>query len=128
MPDDLERTLSDYEERERQDRNAAKAALLTLVDQLGTAGVSRLCATFSGYGDEGSIEGIEFLDAEGQPVRAALGEQFPNLEETFCVLLPPGFEQNEGSSGTVTLDVEQGRVVVDVDWNVTTTENQCYEV
>lgn len=128
MPEDenIEHAIADYEERQRQEKNSAKAALLALVDQLHVLGVSQVCATFNGYGDEGSIEDIEFLDTTGQPI--TLTDRFPKLEETFYVLLPDGFEDNEGSSGTVIFDVEKGRIGVDVDWNVTTTENEHYEV
>lgn len=128
MPDNLERTLSEYEERERQKKDEAKAALLALVDQLRLLGVSQVCATFNGYGDEGMIESIEFLDAEGDPVTGVRAEAFPNVQESFYPLLPDGYEQNEGSSGTVSLDVEHSRVLVDANWNVTTTESEHYEV
>lgn len=126
MPDEMQGALGRYEERQREERKAAKAALLALIDQLRTAGVSEVTAAFSGYGDEGSIEEIEFLDAQRQPV--SLSEQFPNLEKTFEVLLPDGYEDNEGSSGVVTLDVERGRITVDTDWHVIETQNEHYEV
>lgn len=116
MPEDLECTIAKYQKQEQEKKNAAKAALLALVNQLRAAGVSQVCAVFNGYGDEGSIESIQFLDADGQPV--ALKEQFPKLEPTFWPLLPCGFEDNDGSSGTVCLDVEQGSIVVDIDWSV----------
>jgi hypothetical protein len=128
MSDDFERVMANYEMRQKQERNAARAALLALTDQLRAAGVRQVRATFNGYADEGAIESIEFLDAAGQPVHASLSGQFPSLEKTFNVLLPEGYEDNAGSSGTVRLDVDEGRVTVNVDWNVTTTENEHYEV
>lgn len=126
MPDDVERVVADYLERERQQRNAAKAALLTFVDQLRAAGVSQVSAQFNGYSDEGSVDCIEFLDANGNLV--AVKDQFPKFEEHFDALLPAGYEQQEGSAGTVILDVERGSITVDVNWNITTTENERYEV
>ncbi len=126
MPDEMQGSLERYEERQREERKAAKTALLVLVDQLRTAGVREVIATFSGYGDEGNIEGIEFLDAQRQPV--SLSERFPNIERTFDVLLPDGYEDNEGSSGIMTLDVERGRITVDSNWNVIETQNEYYEV
>jgi hypothetical protein len=126
MADEMERTLAQYEERRHEEKKAAKATLLGLVDRLRAAGISELIGSFSGYGDEGSIESIEFLDTARQPI--VLKDQFPNLEETFSVLLPDGFEDSDGSSGTLTLNVEQARIAVDIDWNVTTTETQHYEV
>ncbi len=130
MPEDedMERAIADYEERRRREKIAAKAALIALVDQLRALSISQVCATFNGYGDEGMIEGVEFLDAKGELVTSVRAEQFSNLQESFYPLLPDGYEQNDGSSGTVSLDVEHGRVVVDVNWNVTTIENQHYEV
>lgn len=126
MPDDYSGVFADYLEREQQQKSAAKAALLTFVDQLRTARVSEVSAQFNGYGDEGSIEWIEFFDSNGKPI--AVKDQFPKIEEHFDALLPAGFEQEDGSSGTVTLDVERGSITVDVHWNVTTTENEHYEV
>ncbi|HEX5482039.1 MAG TPA: hypothetical protein VFZ08_05380 [Terriglobia bacterium] len=120
----IRRAIAGYEERERQEKRAAIAALLALVDQLRLLGVSQVCATFNGYGDEGMIESIEFLDAQGDPVTGVRAEPFPNLQESFYPLLPDGYEQNEGSSGTVSLDVEHSRVLVDANWNVTTIENE----
>ncbi|HEX5481828.1 MAG TPA: hypothetical protein VFZ08_04300 [Terriglobia bacterium] len=130
MPEDedMERAIADYEERQRQEKSAAKAALIALVDQLRALSINQVCATFNGYGDEGMIEGVEFLDARRELMTCVRAEQFANLQESFYPLLPAGYEQNEGSSGTVSLDVEHGRVVVDVNWNVTTIENQHYEV
>jgi hypothetical protein len=99
--------------------------LLALVDELRAAGVREVRAAFNGYGDEGAIESIEFLNAQGEPLDV---KQFPDPAASFTALLPDGYDQNEGSSGTVCLDVEQGRVVVDVNWNVIASENQNYEV
>ncbi|MGH9455892.1 MAG: hypothetical protein ACRD2O_18210 [Terriglobia bacterium] len=128
MPNDLERVMAEYEERKRREREQAKTSLLALTGQLRGAGVRKVCASFNGYGDEGTIEGVEFLNADGDPVPRMRAEQFPKLEDSFCPLLPDGYENNEGCSGTVSFDVEEGRVVVDANWNVTTIENQNYEV
>lgn len=126
--EDLECAIADFEERQRQEKNAAKAALLALVEQLRILRVSQVCAIFNGYGDEGMIESVEFLDAQGKPVTGVRAEQFSHLQDSFYSLLPKGYEQNEGSSGTVSLDVEHGCVMVEVNWNVTATENERYEV
>ncbi|HEV2416487.1 MAG TPA: hypothetical protein VGX94_01650 [Terriglobia bacterium] len=126
--EDLERAIADFEERRRQEKKAAKAALLAIVEQLRILRISQVCAIFNGYGDEGMIDSVEFLDAQGELVTSVRPERFRNLQESFYRLLPAGYEQNEGSSGTVSLDVEHGYVVVDVNWNVTTTENERYEV
>ncbi|MGH9445125.1 MAG: hypothetical protein ACRD3O_05285 [Terriglobia bacterium] len=107
-------------------RGAAKTALLALNEQFRAAGVSVVCAASNGYGDEGTIENIEFLNAEGHRVPTMQAGQFPKIEENFSTLLPGGYDQNEGSSGM--LDVEQGCITVDVDWNVSTTENENYQV
>lgn len=126
--EDLERAIADFEERQRQEKNAAKAALLALVEQLRILRVSQVCATFNGYGDEGMIESVEFLDAHGKPVAGVQVERFSHLQDSFYPLLPEGYEQNEGSSGMVSLDVEHGCVTVEVNWNVAATENERYEV
>lgn len=126
MSDDVEHAFADYLEREQRQRDAAKTALLTLLDQLRAAGVSQVSAQFNGYGDEGSIDYVDFFDVGGQSL--GVKDQFPKLEESFYALLPQGFDQQEGSSGTVTLDVDRGNITVDVGWNVTTTENEHYEV
>ena len=128
MADDFTRIMEEYDASRKRQRDAAREALHALSVELRAAGVSNVCATFNGYGDEGTIESVEFLDAQGELVTSVQPERFPNLQESFCPLLPAGYEQNEGSSGTVSLDVEHGHVVVDVNWNVTTTENEHYEV
>jgi len=119
MPEDLERAMPSTRSRSKR-RKCGQSRLAGSGESAARRRSQPSCANFNGYGDEGSIESIQFLDTDSQPV--VLKEQFPKLEPTFWPLLPCGFEDNDGSSGTVCLDVEQGRIVVDIDWNVTATE------
>jgi hypothetical protein len=75
---------------------------------------------YDGYGDDGAIEDITVLDEEGNAIDLDAtchaddpsgGNLVQRLDELTCELLEilvPGWEINEGSCGTLTIDVNRG--------------------
>ena len=91
--------------------------------------VANIEAAYSGYGDSGAIDGLQFRDAAGQRVdRASLPKDvIEQLENCVYEFLPAGFEINDGGQGTLTLDVATGRVSIQHQANVTETRDSTRE-
>ena len=77
-------------------------------------GVANIEVSYSGYGDDGSIDGIQYRNPTGIRVdRATIPEKLiEDLESCVYELLPTGFEIGEGSQGTLTIDVEATKVTL----------------
>ena len=91
--------------------------------------VANIEAAYSGYGDSGAIDGLQFRDAAGQRVdRASVPQDvIEQLENCVYEFLPSGFEVDDGSQGTLTLDVATGRVSIQHQANVTETRDSTRE-
>jgi len=83
-----------------------------LYKKLASAGVAEVVMSYNGYGDSGQLESTDLLDKEGKSVKydkdPALKEVVEQVEaDTFTEIEggAPGWEINEGSNGTVTIDV-----------------------
>ena len=122
--------LAHFHATEQARLNEAKSRLRTqIVPQLVQHRVANIEAAYSGYGDSGAIDGLQFRDAAGQRVdRASLPKDvIEQLENCVYEFLPAGFEINDGSQGTLTLDVTTGRVSIQHQANVTETRDSTRE-
>ena len=103
-----------YDETERT-LQATTAKLRTeIIPALVASGVANIQAAFSGYGDSGAIDGLQYRDKSGLRVErdkipAGLTEE---LETCLYEFLPAGFEINDGSQGTLTLDISASRITL----------------
>ena len=91
--------------------------------------VANIEAAYSGYGDSGAIDGLQFRDAAGQRVdRMTLPTDVIEQRET-CIeaFLPRGIEINDGSQGTLTIDVAAGTVTLEHGENYTETRDSTQE-
>ena len=103
-----------YGETERKFQATAAKLRAEIIPALVASGVANIQAAFSGYGDSGAIDGLQYHDKSGMRVQretipAALKEQLENVLYEF---LPAGFEINEGSQGTLTLDISASRITL----------------
>ena len=91
--------------------------------------VANIEAAYSGYGDSGAIDGLQFRDAAGQRVdRASVPQDvIEQLENCVYEFLPAGFEIDDGSQGTLTLDVATGRASIQHQENYTETRDSTRE-
>ncbi len=92
-----------------------------IIPALMASGVANVEAAYSGYGDSGAIDGVQFRDKAGlrverEKIPAALTEKLENVLYEF---LPAGFEINDGGQGTLTLDVQTGTVKLEHQENYT---------
>ena len=91
--------------------------------------VATIEAAYSGYGDSGAIEGVQFRDSRGRRVERSdiPGSLKEQLAEALYELLPEGFELNEGSQGTLTIDLHGSRISVQHQENYTATSESSRE-
>jgi hypothetical protein len=100
-----------YEDTEEMD--AAVAALPAGLRQgLSRRGVRTVMALFDGYGDSGQLDELT-VAPDNVELNTALKDK---LEAFLLGQLPGGWEINEGSFGSFTVEVATGRVVLDGSW------------
>ena len=111
---DMDQVTRDYYERVRAERGAARQKL---IDACNKHGVTKVEVEFDGYGDEGSTQMATSHDPEVEAT--AQDYAYFVLEEHY-----PGWEINDGSAGTIRidlaadrLDIEFGSRYTDVEWS-----------
>ena len=115
------------EERERRETNdRLRNEILPGFKSLGVANIE---VSYSGYGDDGSIDGVQYRDPTGIRVdRASIPAQLvEDLESCVYTYLPAGFEINDGGQGTLTIDVQASKVTLTHETNYTASESTTKE-
>ena len=122
--------LAHYHQSEQARLEQAKAKLRTeILPALVQHRVANVEAAYSGYGDSGAIDGLQYRDAAGQRVDretipATLVEQLENVLYEF---LPAGFEINDGGQGTLTIDTQTAKVTIKHQENYTESRDSTRE-
>jgi hypothetical protein len=131
QPDDaFIQILASFHESEQHRLDDAKTRLRDeIIPLLRQHGVANIEAAYSGYGDSGTIDGVQYRDAAGQRVdrqsiSTAVHEAVDNCLYAF---LPAGFEINDGGQGTLTLDVQTATVTLKHQENYTETRDSTRE-
>ena len=114
--------------QEQQRQEAVNRAKLrdTAIPELKKKGIKEVLVDYSGYGDSGGIDGVVYSTEAGRGSGDSpqVSEECREAVKAFVyTLLPGGFEINDGSQGSVTLDVERGRWVMRHGQNYTATED-----
>jgi hypothetical protein len=128
--DDVLQLLAHYHQSEQARLEQAKAKLRTeILPALAQHRVANVEAAYSGFGDSGAIDGLQFRDAAGQRVDretipATLVEELENVLYEF---LPAGFEINDGGQGTLTLDTQTAKVTIKHQENYTESHDSTRE-
>ena len=113
--ENIRQLLAHFHQSEQARLEQAKAKLRAeILPALAQHRVANVEAAYSGYGDSGAIDGVQYRDKSGvcverENIPATLTEQ---LENTLYEFLPAGFEINDGGQGTLTLDVQDGRITL----------------
>ena len=115
------------EERERRETNDRLRD--QILPQFRRLGVANIEVSYSGYGDDGSIDGIQYRDPTGIRVdRATIPEKLiEDLESCVYTYLPAGFEIGEGAQGTLTIDVGAAKVTIQHQENYTESHDSTRE-
>ena len=122
MSDDPPETTS-ATEFQNAEHQAAVARLIALAVPLVAAGAVAIAIEYSGSGDEGTVEAVYALDGAGEMMDAAMPDGVAAELETFT---PPGYEWGEGGYGQIRLDLATGRVVVDHNDYILSTEESTH--
>jgi hypothetical protein len=126
----LQSLLAHFHQTEQARMEDAKAKLRTqILPSLAKHHVTNIEAAYSGYGDSGAIDGIQYRDESGVRVdRTTLpAPVIEQLENVLYEFLPAGFEINDGSQGTLTLDVQTGKITLAHQENFTDTRDSTGE-
>jgi hypothetical protein len=114
--------VAHYQQSVAAQLQTAKNTLKTVIlPALLESGVANVEAAYSGYGDSGAIDGVQYRDNSGvrverETIPAVLTEKLENVLYEF---LPDGFEINDGGQGTLTLDVQTSSVKLEHQENYT---------
>ncbi len=117
-PDDdyMATLLAECQKREDDRIDAAKNTLRSqIIPRLKRRGVATVRAYYSGYGDSGCIETVDYFDANNQPVKVPKPRSttVPAIDDVLNDFLPGGFENNDGGQGEITIDVQAGTVTLE---------------
>ena len=96
-----------------------KAEVLTFSDGLRAARVAKVIVSYYGDGDEGRAEPPQFQDTAGNPIEESGLPTDLNLQTLGDLLegfAPEGYEDGDGSFGTITFDLETQLIRVEHNW------------
>lgn len=122
--------LAHFHQTEQARMDDAKKRLRTqILPRLVQYRVANVEVAYSGYGDSGAIDGVQYRDAAGQRVdRTTLPpEVIEQLETCIYEFLPSGFEINDGGQGTVLIDTQTAKVTIKHQENYTETRDSTRE-
>jgi hypothetical protein len=101
------------------DEQERKAEVLKFADRLRAAGVYTVTVSYSGYGDEGRADSVDFIDSADNLMDK---EKLPgdldkkNLTELLEGFAPEGYENGDGGHGTVTFIAHTGVIRIEHNW------------
>jgi hypothetical protein len=118
-----------YETEQARMEDAKKRLRTQIIPGLVQHRVASIEAAYSGYGDSGAIDGIQYRDKAGVRVdRASLpAPVIEQLENVLYEFLPSGFEINDGGQGTLTIDTQTAKVTIQHQENYTESRDSTRE-
>ena len=126
----VEQMIAEMQRAEESERRETNDRLRNeILPQFRELGVANIEVSYSGYGDSGAIDGIQYRDPTGIRVdRAPIPIQLiEDLESCAYEFLPAGFEINDGGQGTLTIDVQASKVTLTHETNYTASESTTKE-
>ena len=129
-PENIRQLLAHYHQSEQARLDRAKSKLRTkILPALAQHRVANIEAAYSGYGDSGAIDGTQFRDPAGQRIdRATIPSNvLEQLENCIYEFLPSGFEINDGSQGTLTIETQTAKVTLKHQENYTESRDSTRE-
>ena len=122
--------LAHYHQSEQARLERAKTQLRTdILPALRKHRVANIEAAYSGYGDSGAIDGVQYRDVAGERVdRTTIPQPLvEQLETCIYEFLPAGFENNDGGQGTLTIDTQTAKVTIQHQENYTESRDSTRE-
>jgi len=130
VSENVRQLLAHYHQSEQARLERAKATLRAeVLPALRNHRVATVEAAYSGYGDSGAIDGVQYRDAAGERVdRSTIAQPLvEQLENCVYEFLPSGFEINDGGQGTLTIDTQTAKVTIQHQENYTETRDSTRE-
>jgi hypothetical protein len=110
------------EERPPLDHESASQQIATfkktIIPKLNVLGVTKLTVSYSGSGDEGFIDSIEF-EPDGVVIPPELKEQISDLADEFLYAEHGSWGDGDGATGTIVIDPIEGKIVNEHGWYFT---------
>ena len=126
----VEQMIAEMQRAEERERRETTDRLRDqILPQFRRLGVANIEVAYSGYGDSGAIDGVQYRGPTGIRVdRAPIPIQLiEDLESCAYEFLPAGFEINDGGQGTLTIDVQASKVTLTHETNYTASESTTKE-
>jgi hypothetical protein len=126
----INQLIAEMQQAEEQERRETNDRLRDqILPQFRELGVANIEVSYSGYGDSGAIDGVQYRDKAGIRVdRAAVPTPLiEDLESCVYSFLPAGFEINDGGQGTLTIDVQLAKVTIQHQENYTESRDSTRE-
>jgi hypothetical protein len=130
VSENVRQLLAHYHQSEQARLDRARAKLRAeVLPALRNHRVATVEAAYSGYGDSGAIDGVQYRDEAGERVdRTTIAQPLvEQLETCIYEFLPSGFEINDGGQGTLTIDTQTGKVTIQHQENYTETRDSTRE-
>lgn len=127
---DFNQVLAHFFQAEQARQDEAKKQLRDeIIPKLREHSVASVEAAYSGYGDSGAIDGVQYRDAVGQRVdRTTIPSPIvEQLENCLYEFLPAGFEINDGGQGTLLIDTRTSQVTLRHQENYTESRDSTRE-
>ena len=107
----LRHYMASMEHQVEQARQTLKNEILPAFLPYGVANIE---VAYSGYGDSGAIDGVQYRDKAGLRVdrNTIPGTLTEKLETAVYSFLPAGFEINDGGQGTVLIDLVARKITL----------------
>ena len=122
----LQQIVAQMQQAEEQERRETTDRLRNeILPQFRALGVADIEVAYSGFGDSGAIDGVQYRGPTGVRVdRASIPAQLiEDVERCAYQFLPAGFEINDGGQGTLTIDVLASKVTIEHQENVAETRD-----
>lgn len=113
--------LARYQQQLAEEREHASGKLAQVCDRLAGLHVGTVEIEYDGYGDSGAVESVTAYGAENQGIKLPC-ELRNELVQVAEILLPSGWENNDGAFGQFNLDVAKRRLTRQHNWRVESTE------
>ena len=118
---DIVDVMSQWDAERKAEAKEAASELDKVLVFLRANGVKEIVVEYNGSGDSGSLSSMVFITKDEKEINGWAAMSPTSLrvpiERYVYTQLPGGWEINEGSSGTVTINVDTGETELDHNWN-----------